>query len=110
MTQSVPPAGAQSGQPVLVSADLLRVLQLNVDSLVGPRWPQRQHEIVTWLDELKPDVVCLQEVWQDDHHPSTGRWIADRAASDWFWEFGGLALPDPAAVGADPSLRFGRRS
>jgi len=92
---------------VLVSADVLRVVELNVDSLVGRRWPQRRNEIVTWLDELKPDVVCLQEVWQDDRHPNTGGWIAERAADDWFWEFGGLALPDPAAVGADHSLRFG---
>jgi endonuclease/exonuclease/phosphatase family metal-dependent hydrolase len=85
----------------------LRVVQLNVDSAVGPRWPERRLEIVTWLDELKPDVVCFQEIWHDDHHPNTGGWIAQQAAGDWFWEFGGLALPDPDAVRADPSVRFG---
>ena len=85
----------------------MRVVQLNVDSLVGPRWPERRHEIVTWLDELNADVVCLQEIWQDHRHPNTGGWIAEHAAGDWHWEFGGFAPPDPDAVGADPSLRFG---
>jgi endonuclease/exonuclease/phosphatase family metal-dependent hydrolase len=86
---------------------MLRVVQLNVDSLVSRRWLERRQEIVTWLDELNPDVVCLQEVWQDDRHPNTGGWIAEYAAGDWQWEFGGFPPPDPKAVGADPSLRFG---
>ena len=85
----------------------MRVVQLNVDSLVGPRWSERRHEIVTWLDELQPDVVCLQEIWQDDRHPNTGGWIAEQAAGDWHWEFGGFPPPDPEAVGAHPSIRFG---
>jgi endonuclease/exonuclease/phosphatase family metal-dependent hydrolase len=67
----------------------------------------RRHEIVAWLDELAPDIVCLQEIWQDDGHPNTGGWVAEHAAEDWRWEFGGFPAPDPAAVGADPSLRFG---
>jgi endonuclease/exonuclease/phosphatase family metal-dependent hydrolase len=58
----------------------LRVVQLNADSLVGPRWSERRHEIVAWLDELTPDVVCLQEIWQDDRHCNTGGWIADHDA------------------------------
>ncbi len=86
---------------------LLRVVQLNADSLVGNRWLERRWEIVAWLDELEPDVVCLQEIWQDDGHPNTGGWIAEHAAGDWRWEFGGFPAPDPAAVGADPSLQFG---
>jgi endonuclease/exonuclease/phosphatase family metal-dependent hydrolase len=90
-----------------VTADALRVVQLNVDSLVSPRWPERRLEVVKWLDELNADVVCLQEVWQDFRHPNTGGWIAERAAGTWFWEFGGFAPPDPDSVGADPSIRFG---
>lgn len=90
-----------------VAEGVLRVVQLNVDSVLGPLWPERRHEIVTWLDELNPDVVCLQEIWQDDRHPNTGGWIAEHAADDWIWEFGGFALPDPDAVGADPSFRSG---
>lgn len=94
-------------QPWAVTESRLRVVQLNVDSLVGPRWLERRQEIVAWLDELNADVVYLQEVWQDDRHPNTGGWIADHAAGTWYWEFGGFAPPDPAAVGADPSARFG---
>jgi endonuclease/exonuclease/phosphatase family metal-dependent hydrolase len=85
----------------------LRVVQLNADSLLSRRWPERRHEIVAWLDELDPDVVCLQEIWQDDGHPNTGGWIAEHASGDWLWEFGGFPPPDPEAVGADPSMRFG---
>jgi len=85
----------------------LRVVQLNIDSLVSGGWRERRDEIVRWLDELDADVVCLQEVWQDDRHPNTGGWIAEHAAGEWYWEFGGFVPPDPAAVGADPSLRFG---
>ena len=40
---------------------MLRVLTLNVWNLSGP-WRDRRAEIVTWLDRLGPDVVCLQEV------------------------------------------------
>ena len=85
----------------------MRVVQLNVDSLVGAHWVERRHEIVTWLDELTPDIVCLQEIWQDHRHPNTGGWIAEHAAEEWHWEFGGFAPPDPDAVGAHPSIRFG---
>jgi endonuclease/exonuclease/phosphatase family metal-dependent hydrolase len=85
----------------------LRVVQLNADSLVGDRWRERRQEIVAWLDELDPDVVCLQEIWQDDRHPNTGGWIAEHSVEDWQWEFGGFPPPDPSAVDADPSLRFG---
>ena len=86
---------------------VLRVVQLNADSLVGGRWLERRDEIVAWIDDLDPDVVCLQEIWQDDRHPNTAGWIAERAATEWHWDFGGFPPPDPAAVGADPSLRFG---
>jgi hypothetical protein len=36
--------------PCAVSEEVLRVVQLNVDSLVGPRWRERRHEILTWLE------------------------------------------------------------
>ena len=42
---------------------MLRVVQLNVDSLVSAGWRERRDEIVYWLDELDVDVVCLQEIW-----------------------------------------------
>ena len=66
-----------------MSEGVLRVVQLNADSLVGPGWVQRRQEIVTWLDSLDADVVCLQEIWQDHRHPNTGGWIAEHAAGDW---------------------------
>ena len=86
---------------------VLRIVQLNINSLVGSGWKKRRDEIVAWLDELHADVVCLQEVWEDKTHPNTAGWIADQAAGNWHWEFGGFAPPDPDAVGADPSIRFG---
>jgi hypothetical protein len=108
----LPPAqrvdcACQNGEFVRVSEDALRVVQLNVDSLVRSAWSKRRHEIVTWLDELNADIVCLKEVWQDGRHPNTAGWIAEHAAGNWHWEFGGFPLPEPGAVGADPSLRFG---
>ena len=95
----LPRRNGRRGNLVSVTEDALRVVQLNVDSLVSPRWPERRLEVVKWLDELNADVVCLQEVWQDDRHPNTGGWIAERAAVTWFWEFGGFAPPDPDSVG-----------
>ena len=62
-----------------VAEGVLRVVQRNVDSLVSAGWPERRREIVTSLDELDADVVCLQEIWQDDRHPNTGGWIAGRS-------------------------------
>jgi len=93
-----------------VADGVLGIVQLNADSLVSAGWRSRRDEIVTWLGELGADVVCLQEVWQDDRHPNTAGWVAEHPAGDWYWAFGGFPPPDPAAVGADPSLRFGSRS
>ena len=93
------------GHYVRVSEGVLRVVQLNVDSLVGPRWPERRHEIVTWLDELNADVVCLQEIWQDDRHPNTGGWIAEHAADDWLGSSVGSRPPTRRRSG--PIRRFG---
>ena len=90
-----------------MSEGVLRVVQLNADSLIGPGWSERRHEIVTWLDELDADVVCLQEIWQTDSDPNTGGWIAEHAAGDWHWEFGGYGRPNPEATGVDPTRRFG---
>jgi endonuclease/exonuclease/phosphatase family metal-dependent hydrolase len=85
----------------------LRVVQLNADSLIGPGWSERRHEIVAWLDELRADVVCLQEIWQADGQANTGGWIADHAAGEWYWDFGGFCRPDAIAVGSDSTRRFG---
>ncbi len=84
---------------------MLRVVQLNVGSLLEPGWAERRVEVVTWLDELAPDVVCLQEVWQDAANPNTAEWIAQHAAGEWHWVFGGLPVPEH--LHADRSLLFG---
>lgn len=92
---------------------ILRVVTLNVGSLLEPDWEQRRHEVVAWIDRLEPDVVCLQETWESDTEPNTGQWIAEaiappedsRGASEWHWHFGGF--PIPPAVWPDSSLRFG---
>ena len=100
-------AGRRSSrQSVGVAEGMLRVVQLNVDSLVSARWRERGDEIVNWLDELDADVVCLQEIWQDDRHPNTAGWVAEHAAMTGTGS-SAVPPPDPAAVGADPSLRFG---
>ena len=50
-----------------MTASVLRVAQLNAGSLLEPDWPGRRLEIVAWLRRLDPDVVCLEEIWQDDN-------------------------------------------
>ena len=82
---------------------MLRFVQLNVDSLVSAGWRGRRDEIVIWLDELDADVVCLQEIWQDDLHPNTGGWVAEHTAGDWYWEFGGF--PPPTRQRSGPTRR-----
>jgi hypothetical protein len=85
-----------------VAGDVLRVVQLNMDSLVSGGWGARRNEIVTCLDEFDADVLCLQEVWQDDRHPSTAGWIAEQAAGDWYWDFGGFPRPGPGSGRSRP--------
>lgn len=88
-----------------MSPPTLRVVTLNAGTLLEPDWPAREGEVVAWLDELDPDVVCLQEAWRDGDGPCSIEGVVDRAAGDWHWTFGGF--PFPAAYGAPPSLRFG---
>ena len=83
----------------------LRVVTLNVGSLLEPDWRNRRHEIASWLDHLDPDVVCLQEVWESAERANTGRWIAEHSATDWHVEVG--VRPFGAVVHPDPSVLFG---
>ena len=84
----------------------LRVAQLNMGSLFEPHWERRRVELVAWLERLDPDVVCLQEVWEDDTHPCSAEWLVDQAPPGrWDWRFGGHPLPEP--LWPDQSLRFG---
>jgi endonuclease/exonuclease/phosphatase family metal-dependent hydrolase len=89
-------------------ADQLRIVQLNTGSLFEGGWEQRRHEIVAWLDQLQPDVVCFQEVHErdtDDGRLNTAGWIAAHADEDYEWCFGGYPLP--RGMKPDRSLLFG---
>ena len=85
---------------------MLRVAQLNAGSLLEPGWDERREVVVSWLDHLAPDVVCLQEVWRDGSGTDTAAWIVDRlGGDDWYWRFGGH--PFAESFWPDPSLAFG---
>lgn len=85
---------------------VLRIVQLNAGSLLEPGWDERRLEIVAWLDRLEPDVVCLQEIWEDPTNPNTGRWVAGRLGHQpWHVAFGGGAFGP--TLWPDPALRFG---
>jgi endonuclease/exonuclease/phosphatase family metal-dependent hydrolase len=84
--------------------DVLRILQLNIGSLLEPEWDRRRHEIVAWLDRLEPDIVCMEEAWQSDGSPNTAHWLAEHAAGDWHCVFGGGRLN---TAGRDASLEWG---
>ncbi len=85
---------------------VLRVVQLNAGSLIEPNWADRRHEIVAWLQQLRADVVCLEEVWQDDNTPNTAEWLAAQASElEYHCAFGGASFA--ADVWPDPSLQFG---
>ena len=84
----------------------LRVVQLNAGSLLEPRWDERRHEIVAWLRQLQPDIVCLEEVWEDERTQNTAGWIVEHTPDFGFdWAFGGASFSE--RYWPDPSLRFG---
>ena len=73
-----------------VTEPRLRVVQLNIGSLIEPGWEERRHEVVAWLHRLQPDVVCLEEVWEDATTPNTAGGIAAAMPEHrWHWRFGG---------------------
>lgn len=84
----------------------LRVVQLNIGSLLEPDWDRRRHEIVAWLEELDPDVACFEEVWESDTAENTATWIAAHLSTRYHVAFGGDGFSKPFG-GADPSVRFG---
>jgi endonuclease/exonuclease/phosphatase family metal-dependent hydrolase len=68
---------------------VLRVLTLNLWNLSGG-WRERRDEILLWLRQLEPDVVCLQEVVADvSGERNTARWLAARSGYDGV-AFGGF--------------------
>ena len=83
----------------------LRILTLNIGSLLEPGWDRRRHEIVAWLDHLDPDIVCFQEVWRSATEPCSLDWILERQpVGRWHHVFGGFW---PCWWYQDPTLEFG---
>lgn len=86
--------------------EVLRVVQLNAGSLLEPGWPERRHEIVAWIERLDPDVVCLQEIWEDPRTPDGAAWLAQQMPdAGWHTHFDGR--PFASDLWPDPELRFG---
>jgi endonuclease/exonuclease/phosphatase family metal-dependent hydrolase len=83
----------------------LRIVQLNIGSLFEPEWERRRVEIVSWLEYLQPDVVCLEEAWESAVSPNTVHWIVDAMpAAGWHWQFGGGLV---GRVGTERGQLFG---
>jgi endonuclease/exonuclease/phosphatase family metal-dependent hydrolase len=76
---------------------MVRVLTLNCWNLSGP-WRERRDEIVLWLRQLDADLVCLQEIMEDDEGRNAARWFAERSG------YGHVAY---GASEVGPGLRFG---
>ena len=84
----------------------LRVVQLNAGSLLEPRWADRRVEIVAWLERLAPDVVCLEEIYEDPSTRNTAGWLVDQMPeAGWHWYFGGA--PFGTELWPEPRLQFG---
>src|SRR5690606_14794636 len=92
--------------PRAMAEGTLRVAQLNAGSLLEPGWDERREIVVAWLRHLDPDVVCLQEVWQDGGTPNPAGWLVEHMPeAGWHWQFGGG--PFGPAFWPDPELSFG---
>lgn len=85
--------------------DHLRILTINVGSLLEPGWDDRRHEVAAWIDRLDPDVVAMQETWGDADNDNTGEWVAEASEGTWHVASGGG--PFDEALWKDQSMRFG---
>lgn len=83
----------------------LRVMTLNVGSLFEPDWDRRQVEIISWIDAVQPDIVCLQEVHESFSRPNVARTIATQASGEWHVAWGGGTIDE--MLMPDTTVRFG---
>ncbi|MCP3936863.1 MAG: endonuclease/exonuclease/phosphatase family protein [Actinomycetia bacterium] len=88
-----------------VTGGQLRICQLNIGSLLEPDWDRRQSEIVSWIDHLQPDVVCLQEVWQSGRTPNSADQIVEALDTPMEWTFGGHGVQ--GTLSREPGAEFG---
>lgn len=80
--------GAQAG-----GVDSVSVLTLNIWHNQGD-WPARLEAIVSGIERLDPDIICLQEVLQNPDLPNQARTLAERLGyRDYFasWDSAGSA-------------------
>ncbi|MGW0821992.1 endonuclease/exonuclease/phosphatase family protein [Streptomyces sp. NPDC002845] len=61
----------------------MRFVTWNVWWRFGP-WEERQKALLAVLRELRPDVVGLQEVWEQGGE-NLARWLADELGMHWTW-------------------------
>lgn len=72
-------------------------MTLNIWNLMGD-WSARRVEIVTWIDQLAPDIICLQEV-VDDGDRNQAVWLATAASLDYAVAYGGAPVGVGTKVG-----------
>ncbi|PTM98044.1 MULTISPECIES: endonuclease/exonuclease/phosphatase family protein [unclassified Streptomyces] len=61
----------------------MRVVTWNLWWRFGP-WAERQKAVLAVLEELRPDVVGLQEVWSADGE-NLAEWLAGELGLHWTW-------------------------
>ncbi len=90
----------------------LRIVTLNVGSLLDAGWDERLPLIGQQLAALDPDVVCLQEVAQSSSRPNAAQQVLDgqhqHGGSLEHIGYGGLPIsPPPGMFGDEPDLLMG---
>lgn len=88
-----------------MSEPTLRVLTLNIGSLFEPDWDLRRAEVVAWIDELTPDVICLQEVHESASTRNVAQTIATEARGTWHVAWGGGQISE--FLMSDTTVSFG---
>lgn len=79
-------------------------MTLNIGALFEPQWEERRHEIVAWINEVDPDIVCLQEVVRSSTD-NAAEWIVESLSAEYHFVMGGHPFGKYAE--ADQEFRFG---
>jgi endonuclease/exonuclease/phosphatase family metal-dependent hydrolase len=85
--------------------ETLRLLSLNVGSLLEPDWELRRNEVVAIVNQHRPDVFCLQEIWQSSIDNTTAHWVRDQLDDRYEIVFGGHGFAPFSDE--NPSFAFG---
>jgi len=84
---------------------ILRVMTLNIGSLMDPGWAERRPEVVSWIDHVDPDIVCLQEVHESASMPNVAKTVAADASGGWHVAWGGAKISQ--FLQSDDTVRLG---